>query len=78
MGVLEIILTVIVDLVALVIIGVVLLQPSERTGLGAIAGGAEQFLGKNKSKSLEARMGLITKIGAVAFFIVLTILLIVK
>ena len=41
---------------ALVMIVTVLLQSSERSGLGAISGAAETFFGKNKGRSMESKM----------------------
>ncbi len=52
---------------ALIMIVTVLLQSSERTGLGAVSGGAETFFGKNKAKGMEAKLALITKICAGVF-----------
>ena len=54
---------------ALVMIVTVLLQSSERSGLGAISGAAETFFGKNKAKSMEAKLALITKICAIVFVV---------
>ena len=54
---------------ALVLIATVLLQPGESNGLGAIAGGAETFFGKNKAKSMEGKLALATKISAVVFIV---------
>ncbi|MCL1854528.1 MAG: preprotein translocase subunit SecG [Clostridia bacterium] len=47
---------------ALIMIVTVLLQSSERTGLGAVSGAAETFFGKNKSRGMEAKLALVTKI----------------
>ena len=54
-------------LVALVMIVTVLLQSSERAGLGAVSGAAETFFGKNKAKGMDAKLALATKICAIAF-----------
>ena len=54
---------------ALVMIVTVLLQSSERSGLGAISGAAETFFGKNKSKGMDAKLALITKICAIVFVV---------
>ena len=56
-------------IVALVMIVTVLLQSSERSGLGAVSGAAETFFGKNKAKGMEAKLALITKICAIAFVV---------
>lgn len=52
---------------ALIMIVTVLLQSSERSGLGAVSGAAETFFGKNKAKGMDAKLALITKICAVVF-----------
>ncbi len=52
---------------ALIMTVTVLLQSSERTGIGAVSGAAETFFGKNKARGMEARLALITKICAVIF-----------
>ena len=41
---------------ALVAIVLVLLQPSNSTGIDALGGSSETFFGKNKGKSIEAKM----------------------
>ena len=64
-----IILDIVLILISIVLIIAVLLQQGQRQGLGAIAGGAETFFGKNKAKSYEAKMAKITKIGATVFII---------
>ena len=54
----------------LFLIIVVLLQSGKRSGLsGAIAGGAETFLGKSKGRTIEAKLEKITKWLIVAFFV---------
>lgn len=52
---------------ALVMIVTVLLQSSERTGIGAVSGAAETFFGKNKARGMEAKLALLTKICAGIF-----------
>ena len=69
MAILNGIVTVVLVLCALVLIATVLLQPGESNGLGAIAGGAETFFGKNKAKTMEGKLALATKISAVVFII---------
>lgn len=74
MGVLSVIATVLLVIAALVLIATVLLQPGESNGLGAIAGGAETFFGKNKAKTMEGKLALATKIAA-GVFIVMALLI---
>ena len=64
-----IILDIVLILISIVLIIAVLLQQGQRQGLGAIAGGAETFFGKNKAKGYEAKMARITKIGAAVFIV---------
>lgn len=52
---------------ALIMIVTVLLQSSERTGIGAVSGAAETFFGKNKARGMDAKLALVTKICAVVF-----------
>ena len=47
---------------AMVMIVTVLMQSSERTGIGAVSGAAETFFGKNKARGMDAKLALVTKI----------------
>ena len=68
-------LTIIQVLCALVLIAVVMLQSGKSAGLsGAIAGGVDTFLSKNKAKSADARLAKATKWVAI-LFMVLTLVL---
>lgn len=70
MAVHEIILGIVLILLSVAIIVLVLLQEGKSAGLsGAIAGGAETFFGKNKSRNMESKLVLITKIIAISFFV---------
>ena len=69
MTALSIIISIVLILVSLVLIVAVLMQQGQRQGLGAIGGGAETFLGKNKAKSVEGKLALITKASAAAFVV---------
>ena len=71
MAVHEIILGIVLILLSVAIIVLVLLQEGKSAGLsGAIAGGAETFFGKNKSRTMESKLVLITKIIAISFFFI--------
>ena len=55
-------LTVIQVLCSLAMVAIVMLQSGKSAGLsGAIAGGADTFLSKNKAKSLDAKLAKMTK-----------------
>ena len=69
MAILNGIITVVLVVCALVLIATVLLQPGESNGLGAIAGGAETFFGKNKAKTMEGKLAMATKVSAAAFIV---------
>ena len=69
MAILNGVITVLLVITALILIVTVLLQPGESDGLGAIAGGAETFFGKNKAKTMEGKLALATKISAGVFII---------
>ena len=59
---LNMILTVLQVLCGLAVIAVVMLQSGKRAGLsGAIAGGADTVLSKNKAKSVDAKLAKMTK-----------------
>ena len=67
--------TVIQVLCGLFLIAVVLLQSGKSAGLsGAIAGGADTFLSKNKAKSVDAKLAKMTKWVAI-LWVVLTLVL---
>lgn len=66
----KIILGIAVIIVSLIIIAVVLLQQGRRAGInGAISGGADTFLSKNKAHTADALLARITKIVAALFFV---------
>ncbi len=66
----EIALGIVLIITSIALVAIVLLQEGRSAGLsGAIAGGAETFLGKNKSKTIEQKLVKITKILAGVFFV---------
>ena len=66
----QIVLSIIYFIVALALVAIVMLQSGKSAGLsGAIAGGADTFLSKNKAKSADARLARMTKWVAVVFMI---------
>lgn len=72
---LNLILTIIQVLCGLAVIAVVMLQSGKSAGLsGAIAGGADTFLSKNKAKSWDAKLARWTKWVAIGF-VVLTLVI---
>ena len=72
---LNMILTVLQVLCGLAVIAVVMLQSGKSAGLsGAIAGGADTFLSKNKAKSVDAKLAKMTKWVAI-LWVLLTLVL---
>ena len=56
---------------SIVIVVTVMLQQSKQQGLsGAIAGGADTFFDKNKGRTIESKIAMITKIVGGVFFVV--------
>ena len=74
MDILKTILTVVFILVSIVITVVVLMQEGKSAGLGAIAGAADTYWGKNKGRSMEGVLVKITRV-AVVLFILLAVVL---
>jgi preprotein translocase subunit SecG len=70
MTVLQYVLSIIIILLSIGISVLVLMQESKQQGLsGAISGAAETFFGKNKGRTMEAKLEKWTKIAGVAFFV---------
>ncbi len=61
-------------LVCIVATVLVLLQEGRSQGLGAIAGAAESYWGKNKGRSMEGNLEKWTKILMVVFFVLAVVL----
>jgi len=71
----KIILSVILVLLAVFLTVVVLLQESKTQGVaGAVGGGNDTFLSKNKSKSWDAKLARWTKWVAIAFVVLALVL----
>ena len=70
----RIILTVIFIVMCIALTVLVLMQEGKDAGLGAIAGGAETYWGKNKGRSMEGLLVKITKWLAIGFMVVAVIL----
>lgn len=74
MGALRIVLTVIFIIVCIALVVLVLMQEGKAQGLGSISGAAETYWGKNRGRSMEGRLVLITKILAILFFVLAIVL----
>lgn len=70
-----IVITIIQLIACIILIGVVLLQSGKTAGLsGAISGGSDTYLAKNKSKTLDSKLARATKWVAIVF-VILTLIL---
>ena len=74
MQILRTILTIlfVIDCIALTV--VVLMQEGESQGLGAIAGAADTYWGKNKGRSMEGGLVKATTVMGVLFFVLAVVL----
>ncbi len=70
MTALQYVLSIVIILLSIGISILVLMQESKQQGLsGAISGAAETFFGKNKGRTMEAKLEKWTKIAGIAFFV---------
>ena len=74
MTILKYVLMVLFVLVCIIATVLVLMQEGRSQGLGAIAGAAETYWGKNQGRSMEGNLVKWTKILAVVFFLLAIVL----
>ena len=74
MAVAKTVVTVIFILICLALTVIILMQEGKSAGLGAIAGAADTYWGKNKGRSMEGLLVKLTKILAALFMILAVIL----
>ena len=74
MAILKTILTVVFILICLALTVIILLQEGKSAGLGAIAGAADTYWGRNKGRSMEGRLVTGTKIQVALFIIIAAVL----
>jgi preprotein translocase subunit SecG len=72
--ILKTILTIVFIIISIVITVIILMQEGKNAGLGAIAGAADTYWGKNKGRSMEGMLVKITKIGVVVFLVLAVVL----
>ena len=75
MAVLKIILTVVFIIISIALTVIILMQEGKSAGLGAIAGAADTYWGKNKGRSMEGRLVTGTKILVVLFVVIAAVLI---
>jgi len=74
MAILKTILTIVFIIISLIITVVILMQEGKTAGLGAIAGAADTYWGKNKGRSMEGMLVKITRICVILFLVLAVVL----
>lgn len=77
-NVLSIILIILMLLLSIIMIGIVMLQKGNSNNLGAIAGGADSFFGKNKAKSIDSKFKRWTIYNAAAILVTSVLFFVVQ
>ena len=79
LSIMKLAITILQLLCGLAIILIVLLQSGKSAGIaGAIGGGMDTFLSKNKAKSWDAKLARWTKWVAIAFMIITLVLVLIQ
>lgn len=74
MEILKTILTAIFILISIALTVIILMQEGKSQGLGAIAGAADTYWGKNKGRSMEGMLVRLTRIFVILFFVLAAVL----
>ena len=74
MAILKTILTVVFILICLALTVIILLQEGKSAGLGAIAGAADTYWGRNKGRSMEGMLVKVTRVLLTLFLIISAVL----
>ncbi len=77
MSTVQMIFNILMVLASIVLIVSVLMQKGDEGGVGAIMGGsgAESVLGRNKAKTMQGRLALLTKVSAGAFVLLALVMI---
>jgi preprotein translocase subunit SecG len=68
-AILNTVITVVFIILSIAITVVILMQEGKSAGLGAIAGAADTYWGKNKGRSMEGMLVKLTRAGVVLFLV---------
>ena len=74
MTVLNTILTIVFIILSIVITVIILMQEGKSAGLGAIAGAADTYWGKNKGRSMEGVLVKLTRVCVILFLVIAVVL----
>ena len=69
MDILRSVLIIVFVIVCILLAIIILLQEGKSAGLGTISGAADTFWDQNKSRSIEGKLVMLTRILAVSFFV---------
>lgn len=78
MAIFRTILMIVFIIVSIILTVIILMQEGKNNGLGAIAGAADSYWGKNKGRSMEGVLVKVTRILVVAFLIIAAFLSIAR
>lgn len=74
MAVLKTVVTIVFILICLALTVIILMQEGKSAGLGAIAGAADTYWGKNKGRSMEGMLVKVTRAMVVLFIVISAVL----
>lgn len=74
MDILKMVLMIVFVVISLALTVIILMQEGKSAGLGAIAGAADTYWGKNKGRSMEGMLVRITRVLVVAFIVLAAVL----
>ena len=78
MDIITLIIKIVLIVFSVFLIVVVLLQSGAKQGMsGAIMGGAEQIFGKKKARGMDALLVRLTKVAAIGFMVLATLLVLI-
>jgi preprotein translocase subunit SecG len=72
--ILNTIITVVFIILSIALTVVILMQEGKSAGLGAIAGAADTYWGKNKGRSMEGMLVKLTRVGVILFLLLALVL----
>lgn len=78
MAIFRTILMIVFIIVSIILTVIILMQEGKNNGLGAIAGAADSYWGKNKGRSMEGVLVKVTRILVAAFLIIAAFLCIAR
>ena len=74
MAVLKTVLTVVFIIICIALTVIILLQEGKSAGLGAISGAADTYWGKNKGRSMEGMLVMVTRVLVILFLLISIVL----